>query len=188
MSQPVYDFDYFPTLTTERLILRELRLEDAAAVFESWSDPEVQKFNAPVMEKVEEAVELIQSLHKRSAEKRGIIWGITHKDRDWVMGMSGYNSWDRYHRRADIGYDLARAHWGQGYASEAVHAMLRFGFEAMNLNRIEAETIEDNHGSVKMLKRLGFTLEGIRRSYSWEDDGTFHNGSIWGLLHHEFPV
>jgi hypothetical protein len=108
----IYDFEYFPTLMTERLILRELRPEDAEAVFESWSDPEVQKFNAPVMERVEEAVELIEALLQRTAEKRGLIWGITHRERDWVMGMCGYNSWDRYHRRADIGYDMTQAHWG----------------------------------------------------------------------------
>lgn len=182
----VYDFEYFPTLTTERLILRELRLDDAEAVFESWSDPEVQKYNAPTMEKVDEARDLIDYLLKRSAEKRGLIWGITKKDDNWVMGMCGYNSWNRYHRRADIGYDLAQRHWGNSYGGEAVRAMLQFGFEKMNLNRVEAETIEDNFGSVKMLQKLGFKLEGIRRGYSWEDDGSFHNGAIYAILRDEF--
>lgn len=50
----------------------------------------------------------------------------------------------------------------------------------------EAETIADNHESVRMLERLGFQREGTRRSYSWEDDGTFHAGAIYGLLRDEF--
>src|SRR5690606_30846856 len=152
----------------------------------SWSDFEVQKYNAPVMTKVEEAQELIAYLLNKFQEKRGITWGITRKGDDTVMGMCGYNGWSPYHRRADIGYDLARKYWGNGYGREAVKAIVGFGFDKMNLNRVEAETIEDNHGSVKMLKKIGFTLEGIRRSYSWEDDGTFHGSAIFALLRDEF--
>jgi ribosomal-protein-alanine N-acetyltransferase len=56
----------------------------------------------------------------------------------------------------------------------------------LNLNRIEAATIADNHESVNLLKKLGFTLEGIRRGYSWEEDGAFHDSAMFGLLRDEF--
>ncbi|MEQ4206886.1 GNAT family protein [Actinopolymorpha sp. B9G3] len=56
----------------------------------------------------------------------------------------------------------------------------------MDLNRVEAETIADNHESVRLLKRLGFQREGIRRAYSLEEDGTFHDGAIYGLLAHDY--
>jgi len=83
-------------------------------------------------------------------------------------------------------YDLAREHWGKGIGSEAVREILRFGFERMGLNRIGAETIEDNLESRRMLEKLGFVLEGIRRGYSLEDDGKYHGSVMYGLLRNEF--
>ena len=67
-------------------------------------------------------------------------------------------------------------------ATEALTAVIRFGFSEMQLNRIEAQTIADNRSSTRLLGRLGFAREGTRRRYSWEEDGTFHDGAIYGLL------
>jgi ribosomal-protein-alanine N-acetyltransferase len=67
-------------------------------------------------------------------------------------------------------------------ATEALTAAVRFGFSEMQLNRIEAQTIADNEPSTRLLDRLGFAREGTRRRYSWEEDGTFHDGAIYGLL------
>ena len=67
-------------------------------------------------------------------------------------------------------------------ATEALTAAIGFGFSEMQLNRIEAQTIADNTSSTRLLGRLGFAREGTRRSYSWEEDGTFHDGAIYGLL------
>ena len=67
-------------------------------------------------------------------------------------------------------------------ATEALAAVIRFGFSDMRLNRIEAQTIADNDSSTRLLGRLSFALEGTRRSYSWEDDSTFHDGAIYGLV------
>ncbi len=64
--------------------------------------------------------------------------------------------------------------------------MLRYGFETLNLNRIYARTIADNHKSVRTLERNGFQREGTQRKHSWEDDGTFHDSAIYGLLADEF--
>lgn len=75
--------------------------------------------------------------------------------------MVGFWQWS-YSNRAILGYDLARKYWGKGIASEAVREIIRFGYEKMELNRIEAETIEDNHESRSMLEKPGFVLEGIR--------------------------
>ncbi|HEY5783332.1 MAG TPA: GNAT family protein, partial [Microlunatus sp.] len=109
-------------------------------------------------------------------------WALTLKSSGRVVGLFGYHHWDRSHRRADIGYDLARELWGRGLATEALAAAIRFGFSEMQLNRIEAETIADNASSTRLLGRLGFTLEGTRRRY-WNDDGSFHGGAMYSLLH-----
>lgn len=187
-DRSILALDQFPTLKTERLVLRKVHLEDAPALFESWSDYEVQKYNAPVMENVDEARKAIEHQLQLIEKEEEFYWAITQKDRNIAMGMCGFNYWDLHHRRAAIGYDLARKYWGNGYGREAVHAIIQFGFEKMNLNRVEANTIEDNYGSVNMLQKLGFTLEGVRRKYSWEDDETFHNGTIWSMLQSEFVI
>ena len=111
--------------------------------------------------------------------RRDLLMGLSTVP---ALGLFGYHRWYHYHRRADIGYDLARELWGQGLATEALTAAIRFGFSDMQLNRIEAQTIADNEPSTRLLGRLGFAREGTRRRYSWEEDGTFHDGAIYGLL------
>lgn len=178
----------FPVLATERLVLREVRVSDAADVLVFRGDPVVQRFDDPVIHTEAEAVTFIHALHEEYRSGDGISWGVALAEQDIVVGAVGLHLWDRYHRHAEAGYGLARAYWGQGLASEALRAILRFGFEQMDLNRIYARTIADNHGSVRLLERLGFTREGTQRAHSWEDDGTFHDSAIYGLLASEFGV
>jgi len=67
-----------------------------------------------------------------------------------------------------------------------MNQQIRFGFEEMNLYRIYASTIADNYASVGMLEKIGFMREGTERESSWEDDGTFHDSAMYGLLRREF--
>jgi ribosomal-protein-alanine N-acetyltransferase len=175
----------FPILKTKRLILREPVLSDAADIFVFCSDPVVQKYNARPIVSVSEAEELIVRNRAMFHREDGIVWAVTLKGEDRVIGMVGFSAWS-YHNRAMAGYDLAREYWGRGIGSEAVTRIIRFGFERMGLNRIEAETIEDNHESRRMLEKLGFILEGIRREYSLEDDGDYHGSAMYGLLRSEY--
>lgn len=180
------DKSKFPFLKTKRLILRKLRPSDAADVLVFRGDPVVQKYDDPVIHTIEEALEFINELGDEFRTQDGISWAVTHSDSDVVIGCFGLHHWDHYHRRAEAGYGLAQAYWGQGYGSEALLAIVQYGFEQMNLNRIFARTIADNHESVRLLERNGFQREGLQRKHSWEDDGTFHDSAIYGLLVHEF--
>jgi ribosomal-protein-alanine N-acetyltransferase len=182
----VFDFSTFPVLTTERLTLRELRIPDAPDVLVFRGDPIVQRYNGPVYQSVEDAQASIERAHAEYSAQEGINWAVTLTENDIVLGAFALHQWSMYHRRAEAGYDLARSHWGQRIASEALRAVIRFGFEQMNLNYIYAGTIADNHESVRLLERLGFYREGTRRQFSWEDDGTFHDGAMYSLLWHEF--
>ena len=182
----VFDPSTFPVLTTERLTLREPVLADAPDYFIIGRDPEVQKYNAPIMKDVGEAEALIEEVRAEYSKQEGISWGVTLKNSDTVLGLFGFYRWSHRHRRAEVGYALARAWWGQGIGTEAVRAMVRFGFEQMNLHRIYAGTILDNYESVSLLENIGFIREGTKRESSWEDDGTFHDSAMYGLLRREF--
>ena len=187
-NAPLFDPSIFPVLTTERLTLREPLLSDAADYFIVGRDYEVQKYNAPVMKKVSEAEALIKEVRTEYARREGIPWAVTFTGSDTVLGLFGFYHWSHHHRRAEVGYALARAYWGQGIGTEAVRGMIPFGFKQMNLHRIYAGTIADNHESVRMLERIGFVREGTKRESSWEDDGTFHDSAMYGLLRHDYTM
>lgn len=184
-SPSIPDFAAFPVLVTERLVLRELRQSDAADVLVFRGDPIVQKYDDPIIHTVGESRTFIEELHDEYRSRRGINWAVTQPGRDVVVGIFSLHHWSRHHRRAEAGYGLAHAYWGQGIASEALRAVLRFGFRQLDLNRIYAQTIADNHESVRLLERLGFLREGTFRRHSWEDDGTFHDSAMYGLLREE---
>ncbi|MBT5873579.1 MAG: GNAT family N-acetyltransferase [Candidatus Latescibacteria bacterium] len=186
MPQRPAPHNHNPTLTTDRLILRLPVPEDAEDMLVFRGDPVVQKYNSVPLAHAEEARDYIEKwlLECKAGERK--IWGITLKEEGTMIGMVGLGSWRKHDRRAEVGYDMARAYWGRGIGTEAVRAAVCFGFEHMNLNRIEAATIADNMGSVRLLEKLGFTREGTLREYSLEQDGRFHDEANYGILKREF--
>jgi ribosomal-protein-alanine N-acetyltransferase len=171
----------FPILETPRLILREIVAADAPALFAFRSDPVEQKHNDPPLTSLAEAEELIERLTVEHRDHGAVRWGLTVKGENDVVGLLGYNYWTKPHQRAGIGYDLSRRLWGRGLMSEAVRAVLRHGFEAMDLNRVEAHTTAENTPSIRMLRRLGFRQEGTLHEHFFED-GTFHDVALYVML------
>lgn len=186
-AEPSFDFSTFPELRTRRLLLRELRQSDSEAIFRIRSDYEVTKYNtgAPY-EQVEQASELIAAIANAFRDQSEIRWGITLRNGDdTVIGMCGYNYWIRRDHRASIGYDLARAYWGQGIMTEAIHAVVTFGFTRMNLNRIEADADGRNPASARVLEKVGFQREGYQREQFYEA-GEYHDLLLFSLLRKDY--
>jgi ribosomal-protein-alanine N-acetyltransferase len=175
-----------PVLTTERLVLREPVATDAVHILVFRGDPEVQRFNDEPLRDVAEAEAFVEFLRSECAADQRRHWAIWYEG--IVVGLIGLHTWQHHHRRAELGYDLARSHWGQGIAFEAGRAVIAFGFGPMALHRIQAHTIVDNQRSVRLLRRLGFQREGTMREFSLEDDGTFHDSAVFGLLRDEPEV
>jgi [ribosomal protein S5]-alanine N-acetyltransferase len=175
-----------PTLTTERLALRELLPADAADVLIIRGDPEVQKYDDPPIHTLQEATDFIEEMRHACAIEQQQIWAVTLKGNNTVIGLVSLqyrnHRGDPYHRRAEVGYGIARASWGQGIGSEAVRAVVHYGFVQLKLNRIYAGTIADNVESVRLLEKLGFVREGTRRQHSLEDDGRFCDSAMYGLI------
>jgi [ribosomal protein S5]-alanine N-acetyltransferase len=171
----------FPTLTTERLVLREVVAEDAADLLAFRGDPEVQQYNLMPMKDTREALALVRTMQGWYVSRYAIQWGITLRGEDRVLGLCGIHDWSRERRRAALGYDLARAYWGLGIASEAVRAVLRFGFEDLDLDHIQALTVVENARSIRLLKRHGFRLERVRQESPLEGDGRLHGRAFYGL-------
>lgn len=182
----LFNFTTFPILTTERLILRELIPGDAEAVFRIRGDYEVTRYNSgAAYERIDQAADLIAAIAQGYQNEMELRWGITFRGEDTVIGMCGFNYWMRRDYRASVGYDLARAYWGQGVMTEAMQAVISFGFERMKLNRIEADADGRNTASHRVLEKIGFRVEGVQRQQFFEA-GDFHDLVLFSLLRQEF--
>lgn len=183
---PLFDFSQFPTLTTERLHLRQLTHADAAGMMAIFGDPAMLRFlNQSPTDTPEKAISLIDWLAGSYQQQNGIDWGITLHDSDQLIGMCGAYDWQREDRHIDIGYHIIPAFWGQGYATEATRAIVAWCFENLGLHRIQADCTDGNLGSERVLLKCGFTVEGIWRESCWEHE-RFVNIKQFGLLRHEF--
>lgn len=101
------------------------------------------------------------------------------------MGTCGYDSWDRENNIAEIGYDLWKEFWGQGYMREALIAAIYSGFNNMDLNRINAFVALDNLRSARLLESLGFKREGIYREKHFYR-GEYFDHYTYSLLRREW--
>jgi RimJ/RimL family protein N-acetyltransferase len=178
----LFDFERFPDIETPRLLLRELRREDAEAIFRLFSNPAVMRYyDMDVFTSREQAQALIERQRQRFEQKERFRWGVALKERNTIIGTGGYVAWNRMWYHAELGYDLASPYWGQGLMTEALKAMIQFGFERMGLHRIEAEVMPENEASVRLLRNLGFVAEGVLRERSfWK--GAFHDLIMCALL------
>jgi len=188
MNNILFDYEAFPQLETDRLILREIRPGDAEALLRIFGDDEVARYyDIAAFTSLEQAQQLIQGMAERFKNKARMRWGITLKGENLVIGTCGYPTWHKSQYLAEIGYDLARAFWNKGITTEAVAAMLKFGFERMALHRVEAMVMPKNTASMKLLSKLGFQEEGILRERGfWKSE--FHDLKLLALLRRDFGL
>jgi ribosomal-protein-alanine N-acetyltransferase len=172
----------FPILETERLFLREIVLADAEDLFRIFSDEETMRYwSCRPFTSVSQARMLIKRLAETAETGAGIHWAITERGNERLIGKCGYNEWRKAHRRGDISYIIAREQRGKGIVSEALRAMLDYGFDRMNLHSVEAGVTPGNDASTRMLQKIGFRLEGHLRENFLTDRG-FVDSLIYSLL------
>jgi ribosomal-protein-alanine N-acetyltransferase len=182
----------FPKLETSRLLLTELEHTDACSVFELFSNEHVVEFyDMAAFTTVLEAEQLIQRMRDRYDSKAGIRWGIRLKSSNEFIGTCGFNSWNSAMRNAVIGYELSESLWGQGLATEALIEIICAGFGGKlscgTLHRIQADTVVGNIRSERLLTKIGFQAEGLRRECGfWK--GAYHDLKCFGLLRDEFEA
>lgn len=181
----------FPTLKTDRLQLCQLTPRHRKDLYEIFSDPEVIKYyDLDAFTQLSQADDLIQIFQSRFDQSLGIRWAIKLKDSKKCIGTCGFNSWNNAMHSTTIGYDLSRKYWGQGLMTEAAAAIIQTAFDGNlvcdKINRIQADTVPGNTASERVLVKLGFKQEGLRRqSAYWKN--AYHDLKCFGLLKQEFP-
>lgn len=177
-------FETFPEIETDNLWLREILAEDASDLLRVFRNEEVTRhYDLYPMHDMSEAAELVDFFAESFELERGIRWGIARKADNVLIGSCGY-VWLRTHR-GEIGYELRHDCWGQGIMAEALNTIIKFGFTELGLNRIEALVMVENLASAGLLRKLGFTEEGVLREHDFFK-GKFHDMRCFALLQREF--
>lgn len=155
-----------PFLMTPRLTLRPLAKPDVDAVFAMMSDTETMRFwDWPAFTDRETVADIIDAQLDDMANGNALYWAVALTPKGEAIGSCDLSDIDRHHARAEIGFLFNRAHWGNGYAHEAMEAVTAFGLEDLNLNRLWARFHTGNAASQRLLERLGFSREGTLRQH-----------------------
>ena len=170
------------TLDTPRLHLRPLQEADLADLWALNADPEVTRFlpHGPWHTPADAQAWWARS-QARTATGEAWHWALVSRESGRVIGHILLFRFDADSARAELGYALAQAHWGQGWVREAVQAVLSAAFGSWGLRRIEAEVNPLNQPSSQLLLRLGFAREGLLRQ-RWVFQGQPYDTHIYGLL------
>ena len=152
------------TIVTGRLILRRPNIEDAPAIFDGYGqDPEVVRHvmwrpHGSIGDTSDFLVTVLQRLHSRKEQS----WAITLKGDDRLIGMVAVRPNGFKH---DIGYVLARPHWGRGIMTEAARAVVDLSLSDPQVRRVWAVCDVDNKASARVMEKVGMTFEGVLRRW-----------------------
>ena len=169
-------------LKTERLNLRPLEAEDAAAIHLMMSDAEVMAFwDSEVIDDPALTLDIVERHLDEAGRDEARYWTMQLAADGGFLGLCDLSEIDRRHSRADVGFMIARRYWGGGYTFEAMHAVIGHAAQGLRLKRLQARTHLGNVRSMRLLDRLGFKREGLLRGYV-ERDGERRDCVLFGLL------
>ncbi|WP_298222952.1 GNAT family protein [Flavobacterium sp.] len=176
----------FPEIETPRLLLRRLDKNDAEQIMVLRGDAENMRFiPRPLVTNTEQALDHFAMIDAKIENNEGINWAITLKGNPKLLGIIGHYRIQPEHYRSEIGYMLSREFHGKGIITEAIEAILVYGFDVMNLHSVEAIIDPDNIASERVLQKNGF----VKEAHILENeffDGKFWDTVIYSLLRRNF--
>jgi ribosomal-protein-alanine N-acetyltransferase len=175
-------YDNFPVIETERLRLRPVLQSDVPEIFSTFSDRDALKYyGMEPLNTEEEANKLVEAFEKSFATGSAIRWGIVLKSDDKLIGTCGFHNWSKSDRRTELGYELNRQYWHNGFMNESLKAILHYGFNGLEFNRIAATIRPENSASRALVEKLGFSQEALLKEYQKADDA-FYDMYVYALL------
>jgi ribosomal-protein-alanine N-acetyltransferase len=176
------NFNPFPSLETERLMLHQLSEIHSESMFRLRGNAQAMQYiGKPALTSEAEALELIEAYERNLREHIGITWGISQRDSFGLIGTIGYHRMDLPNHRAEIGYMLHPDYWAKGIMSEALPNIIKHGFQVIRFHSIEAKISPENEASRKVLLKHGFVKEAYFRE-SFYQNNTFLDTEIYSLL------
>ncbi len=160
----------FPTIQTERFILRQFTSADLENVFRGLSHPDVIKYYGISFSSLEATKEQMTWFSDLEKNNTGIWWAICSKADNTFLGAGGLNDLDKDNRKAEIGFWLMPENWGKGIMKEVMPHICRYGFEKLNLHRIEGFVDSENKNCKNALAKLDFNYEGTMKDCEIKDE------------------
>lgn len=182
-------FGNLPIIETQRLIIRTFKSTDVQDLYEYCSDEEVTRYvTFDTYTSIEDANKRIEFLIKNYHElTQPITWAIEYKQNGKVIGSIDYVKWSTKNKSGEIGYILNKKYWNKGIMTEALKAVIKFGFENMDLNRIQIRCDERNIGSYKVMEKNDLKYEGTFRQEEYIK-GEFINVKYYSILKDEYKT
>jgi RimJ/RimL family protein N-acetyltransferase/nicotinamidase-related amidase len=173
-------------IETERLILRAFRYDDADSMLNNWiSDDEVQKmYCEPSYKTVEELMPLLDRYIGRNQSGYYYRWAVVLRETGECIGQVAYFFVDARNRLAEIEYCIGIAFQSKGYATEAIKAIVDYGFERIGLNKVQACVKPSNTASARVVKKCGFRQDGILRKHLYRG-GSYEDRIIFSIIRDE---
>ncbi|MEO5952865.1 MAG: GNAT family N-acetyltransferase [Chloroflexia bacterium] len=176
----------WPTLETERLILRRMRMEDMEDIFEYASDPEVTRYVVfETHQTLDDTKVFLERVLSRGLESGVLTFAVELKETRRVIGNCSIWEVDDRSKRAEVGYAINSAYRGKGYAPEALRAVIDLGFGVLRLNRIAGLAMLDNPASVRVMEKAGMRYEGTLREYMMIK-GRFYDLQVCAVVRQEW--
>ena len=175
----------FPTLRTERLVLRAFKLSDAPDVQRMAGAIEIASPTINIPHPYEDGMaELWISSHRGASERGELVPLAVTLSVDGTLVGAISLTLHQNHERAELGFWIGVPYWGQGYCTEAARAMMSYGFDVLGLHRIHSSHFARNPASGRVMQKLGMTREGCLRHHvkKW---GAFEDVVVYGLLREE---
>ncbi len=157
-------FKRIPTILTERLMLRRIEKKDIPDIYEYSKDPKTSEFLLwhphPAIDITKGYYKLINRKYKRGALYE---WALINTRDKKMIGTCGFTKLNLIDNSAEVGYVIAPAYWGMGFATEALKRVLEFGFDFLSLERIEARYMAENSASRRVMEKCHMQFEGIMK-------------------------
>lgn len=177
-----YGLFAMPTLETPRLILRRIAMRDAKDIFSYSCDEEVARHVLWSAQKdISEARAYCRDLQRRYRRDEPSSWGIIEKKTGHLVGTIGYMNYSEENASVEVGYSLAHWLWNGGYMTEALARVIDYTFDAMDINRIEAQHELTNPASGRVMEKCGMRREGVLRQRLY-NKGRFVDVALYAIL------
>ena len=181
-----YGLFAMPTLETGRLILRRIEMRDAKDIFAYSKDPEVARHVLwSAQKELSEAKEYCRYMMRRYRSDEPSSWGIIDKQTDTLVGTIGYMDYNEDNGCVEVGYSLAKWMWNGGYMTEALHRVIGYTFESMDVNRIEAQHELQNPASGRVMEKCGMRKEGVLRQRLY-NKGKYVDVALYAMIRDDY--
>ena len=171
----IHNFEPFPLIETERLIMKKMSHSDAEKIYEMRSNPKMHEHtDSKPDESIDDTIAYINKMNKGIEEGKWLIWAIEDKGTQKVIGSISIWNFNPEEGSGELGYGITPEYQGRGLMKEALLCIVEYGFRSISLNAIEAYTEENNTKSLKLLESCGFSLVNKVQDKGYYSDKTYN--------------